>query len=280
MEYGHISINSSYVLTSNQTLGEERTSVFLAYLYDKGRKSATLKSYVSAIKSVLTDDGYIWDDNKVQFNNLTRACRVHNDEVYNRLPIQIGLLELILMQLNNIFNKQAYLLILYRTLFLLAYYGLMRVGELTSGDHPILAKDVHSARNKNKILLLLRSSKTHGKESRPQEIKIEANETEYNKKKHYFCPFKSLNEFLDFRGNYTELDEPLFIFRDGTAVKPANFRKTLKTALRLLNLDADLYDTHSFRIGRATDLLKFGHHIEKIKKIGRWKSNAVYNYLR
>ena len=57
---------------------------------------------------------------------------------------------------------------LYKAVFALAYYGLMHIGELTQGNHPVLAKDIHIAKNKDKIRLLLHSSKTHGKESFPQ----------------------------------------------------------------------------------------------------------------
>ena len=43
---------------------EERTTLFVASLIDRGVQSSSVKSYVSAIKKMLTDDGYIWDDRK------------------------------------------------------------------------------------------------------------------------------------------------------------------------------------------------------------------------
>ena len=67
---------------------------------------------------------------------------------------------------------QIYLKILYKTLFSTAYYGLFRVGELTSGSHPVLVGDVHVSENKNKFLFLLRTSKTHWKDVKPQRVKI------------------------------------------------------------------------------------------------------------
>ena len=54
----------------------------------------------------------------------------------------------------------------------------------------------------------------------------------------------------------------------------------LKFMLQKLKLNADLYNVHSLRIGHCGDLLKMGVSVETIKKIGRWKSNAVFNYLR
>ena len=42
-----------------------RTTLYVAYLIDKGRQSASIKSYVSAIKKLLILDGYKWKDSKV-----------------------------------------------------------------------------------------------------------------------------------------------------------------------------------------------------------------------
>ena len=44
--------------------------------------------------------------------------------------------------------------------------------------------------------------------------------------------------------------------------------------------DDTLYGTHSLRSGRTCDLYKLGLSVETIKKIGRWKSNAVFRYLK
>ena len=44
---------------------EDRATLFIGYLIDKGMQSATVKSYVSAIKKTLVMDGYEWDENLV-----------------------------------------------------------------------------------------------------------------------------------------------------------------------------------------------------------------------
>ena len=49
---------------------------------------------------------------------------------------------------------------------------MFRIGELAMGVHSIRAKDVHISSNKNKILIVLYTSKTHGEESPPQKIKL------------------------------------------------------------------------------------------------------------
>ena len=135
--------------------------------------------------------------------------------------------------------------------------------------------DIHVGHNKDKMLVVLYTSKTHGKESRPQKIKISA-VTPTGNGHRFFCPFKAVLTFMAAKGSYATNSEPFFTFAD----KPNQLRTTLRTLLDKLNLDSSLYDVHSFRIGRTSDLHKFGYSIEQIKIMGRWKSNAVYRYLR
>ena len=147
---------------------------------------------------------------------------------------------------------------------------------MTTGGHPIRAKNVHSADHKQKILLILYTSKTHGHYSRLQKIKIWSDS---NQSSDEFSPFLVTTKFLRERGGYVHDDEPLFIFSDRTPVRPRHFKRVLRTALRNLGLDSRLYDMHSFRIGRASDLIRSGATVEQVKRLGRWRSNAVYKYM-
>ena len=206
---------------------EDRISLFMAFLVNDGKQSSTVRSYYCAIKAILFDDGYKVNDNKVLLNTLAKACRIINDRVRTRLPIRVKLLEILLFEIQRLFDNQPYLEVMYKAIFLLGYYGLMRIGELTTGSHPIKASNVHIAQNKNKILIVLYSSKTHGKESRPQRIKITANEKGC---KGFFCPFRISRKYLEMRGDYFSDDDPFFIFKDQTPVPPKHVRAVLKSA--------------------------------------------------
>ena len=177
-------------------LWEDRTTLFIGYLVDRGMQSALVKSYVSAIKKTLLMDGYDWDDNLVLVvlvRSLARACRIINDTVRTRLLIHCGLLEVLLFEVQRHFSpaNQLYLEILYKTLFALSYYGLMRISEVTKSPHVLKAKNVHLAKNKDKLLLILYSFKTHNKGNRPQKIKITSNRKEKSDSYMHrnFCPF-------------------------------------------------------------------------------------------
>ena len=96
------------------------------------------------------------------------------------------------------FHKQWYLECLYKAIFAISYYGLMCIGEVTFSEHVLKAKNVHVATNKDKLLLVLYSSKTHDEGCRPQKIKITSNRTELLGNYCYrnFCPFKIMRIFL------------------------------------------------------------------------------------
>ena len=77
---------------------EERTALYCTYLIEQGTQSSTVKSYVSAIKTTLKYDRYIWDQNGVLLEALIKACKLKNDRVMYRFPIKVGLLEVLLFR--------------------------------------------------------------------------------------------------------------------------------------------------------------------------------------
>ena len=159
--------------------------------------------------------GHEWNEGKIILTSLTRSCHMQNDTIYTRLPIKRALLEMILFELERVFEGQFYLECLFKALYSLAYYGLMQIGELTQtggpANHTVKACDVHIGTNKNKILLMLYTSKTHGKESKLQQIKI-CDTNKYDPSTQNFCPFKILRTYINMRGSYATINETFLHF--------------------------------------------------------------------
>ena len=259
---------------------EDRASLFAAFLVHHGTQSTTLRSYISAIKTVLKSDRYPWRDDKILLGTIARACRLENDCIRTKLPIHFALFEMLMFQLNrHLGANQRYLCTMYQALFCLGYYSLMCIGELTESLHALRAANIHVGCNKNKILLFLYSSKTHNKESALQQIKISQCENTGKRTKN-FCPFLCVRNFIELRGPFTNNNEMFFLLRDRSPVTAIMVRNILDTLFKRINLDYQMYSFHCFRSGRASDLLKYGFSVEQIKKMGRWKSNAVYRYLK
>ena len=82
------------------------------------------------------------------------------------------------------------------------------------------------------------------------------------------------------QGGYLEEEEPFFIFKTGAPIADSNVRSVLKRSLTGLGLDPQMYGCHSWRIGKASDMLKQGQSLISIKQAGRWHSSAVFCYLR
>ena len=168
------------------------------------------------------------------------------------------------------FYQQPFLKSLYQALFASVYFGLLRVGELTSGEHPIKACDVQIGTNKNKILFILQTSKTHWTDTAPQMVKIVG--TPINKVAKAtdltICPFQIFKNYLAKRGPAHSRTEQFFVFSDGSRVKDYHMRNTLSKILHVAKFNHTAYSTHSFRIGRSCDFLKMGISVETIKKLG------------
>ena len=262
---------------------EIRTGLFCAHLiWNENKQSSTIKTYISAIKDTLKKDGYLWDDKIIMLNALTHACKLKNDIVKLRLPISIWLLNNIIFETSRKYHKQPYLSHMYSAIFALFYYGMFRVGELTQSPHVVKAINIHQGRNKNKFMIVLYSSKTHGPESTPQQVKIIGrdvleveNDNEITlfsrknilKNKNLFCPAELTQNYINVRPPIIDAEEQLFIFSDRSNLKAYHVRKLLRSILQGMGLDQYNYDTHSFRIGRATDLDK-EVSIDKIKQLG------------
>ena len=210
-----------------------------------------------------------------------------------RLPIQRNLPNVVLSTTQKFFvgKGQLYLEKLYCAMFVSAYYGLLRIGEIALGPHIIQVTDVHVGVNKKKVLFVLRSSKTHVLRSKPQVVKIISNKHKYatadQQQSHQqltagakFCSFELLQCYVHCRKNYRSLQEPFFVYSNRSPVLPYKLCEILKQMLALAGFDDKLYNGHSLRVGRARDMFDHGIPIDTIKDLGRWKSNSVFAYLK
>ena len=144
---------------------EDRLVLFTAHLISCNLKSTSVRSYISAIKGVLAENQIQISEDTYLLSSLTRACKLKKDTVVTRLPIRKDMLFLILKEVEKYFGTQPYLMKLHKAMLSSAYFGLLRIGEITCSPHAILAQNVHMGINKNKVLFVLNTSKTHTKGS-------------------------------------------------------------------------------------------------------------------
>ena len=246
----------------------------------------TIRTYISVIRAVLMEDDIKIEQDNFVLSALVRACKIKNDRLIARLPIHKDLLKILLDEIDKYYTAkgQSYLRTMYQAIFATAYFGLLRIGKIVHSHHTIKAVDVHVGTNKKKILLILRTSKTHNKGDKPQLIKIASTPCHGNDIQmvadNKYCPFHLLRKFISQRPELQHGKEDFMVYSDGSLIMPDQVRFILKRMLQKAGLDYKYYCFHGLRSGRASDLLKLGVSVETIKQIGRWKSNAVFTYLK
>lgn len=266
-------------LTRKPDNWEDKIHLYFTFLAETGKKENTLKTYLSAIKKILTTEGESLDKlDNVALASIIKSCKYRNNEVVHRMPINYYMLLSLLDIADKFYDQQPYLATLYKAMFSAAYNGLLRVGEMTKSQHAILAQDVLIGRNKRKIQFILRTSKTHGLGDPPQIIAYfcDCDET----KAPQYCPFELMDNYNKMKDKYVDSTEQYFVFRGHIPVTPGKFREVLKMLLNEANIDAENFNVHSFRIGHANDMRRLGKGVDYIKNKGRWKSSVVWNYLK
>ena len=71
-----------------------------------------------------------------------------------------------------------------------------------------------------------------------------------------------------------------FCHQNGTPVTRQHLSDVLKEIITSLSMNPNHYNTHSFRIGKATDLAENNYTHTQIAMIGRWKSYEFQKYLK
>lgn len=265
------------------TSWEDKLVLFATFLADIGTASATVASYMSAIRYVLRQDGVQIDNSSCKLSAIIRACKLHNDVVSVRLPIGLNLLNLILKEMERDFmdKGQPYLSALYRAITVSGYYGLMRVSELV-GKQALITNDVNMSKNvnKRKIKFLLRSSKTHHKGNAPQVIAFQPDQQVMGTSE---CCYNILTTFSQMRPKRKVVvdNSQYFVFADGSRVTERHFRSVLRKTIARLGLDPLAFNTHALRLGRASTLFKRHLPVDYIRKLGRWKHvSTAFKYFK
>ena len=260
---------------------EDRIILFVGYLVQNSKKSSTIKSYISAIKAVLWEDDIEICENRCLINAITRACRLNYDFSMTYEPVRKAMIKQIINKLSSLWNsEQPYLVTLYKAIFTAMYFGLFRIGELTQSEHVVRAKNVQIGINKKKLKFTLLSSKTHTRSDKPQIVKISSKEnSNFRESTSMHCPFEALRNYLAIRPEKSSDSEQFFVFSDGSPVLPSQLRTVFKSCINKMNLNHRRFRIHGIHAGRAVDLLEMGVSVESIKKLGRWRSNAIYAYL-
>lgn len=282
--------NEFYIQLDDKDISwEHRLELYVAYLVIKKAQEATIRSYISGIKYVANLIGITIDSTKCRFHSLVKAARIKNGKIKIRLPIKLRLLNKMLDQIPKLkrMQNQPYLVKLFRAIFAAAYYGLLRMSEITGSKHSVKARDVHLAQDRPKIQLRIWSAKNKKRGSWPDDIKIEGlsdcracfNTPTGRKSSFRYCPIHILRQYQAMRPE-TPGHFQFFCFRDGSPISQVKVRNMIQEVLESIGIPKGTHNGQSFRSGRACDLKKLNFSIRDIKFFGRWHGNSIFKYFK
>ena len=251
-------------------LSYQQIVAFISFMLAKRYAPTTVISYVSALSyahkmSGLSDPCAVFAVQKV----LASATKI-SPSVDHRLPITLSILSSLTNSLKST-TSNPYLRSLFKAMYIVSFFALMRVGEITTnttGNVALMSDQIRFF--PTHVILTIRHFK-HNVSGQPVEL-VMTKQTESS-----ICPVNSLIEYFHLRGSEFG---PLFCFPDLKPIPRQFFIKNLKLNLSFCGLNTSLYQSHSFRIGGASFFASLGFSDEQIRLLGRWKTNSFRIYIR
>lgn len=247
---------------------------YISYCAELGYAPSSINLYISAIS--FKHKIHQWFDHTQSFlvKKLLEGYKRQKTCKDNRAPITYDILKEICHHLPSVCHTH-YEAKLFTAAYTLAYYGLLRVSELVvtklSQLHRAIRIDDLTIESGNKALRLkIRISKSN-QYGNPTTIRIPQSQSQE------VCCVKSITEFLNIRSKASQV---LFCHEDGQPLTRSQFSAVLSKTLQSANITNGKYRSHSFRIGRASELSAQGVPDEYIRSMGRWASAAYTTYLR
>ena len=250
-------------------------SYFAAHL-SKQLQYPTIRLYIAAVRAKQLNRGYqdpLKDTQQLQL--LLRGIQ-KQAKTRTRLPISPRLLQKIVGVILT--NKQLpkHDRYLYTSAISVAYFGCLRASEISYPSTRSYEPKYHLTLNditvsNNTVQLQLKHSKTDQLNKGATII--------VGPSKKGVCPVQITKKFLYLR-RHTHRSDAVFRHKDGSLLTRPRLQAIIRKSLHSLNLPANLYGTHSLRIGSATAAAEAGISMKIIKAMGRWSSECYRDYIR
>ena len=250
--------------------------LFISYLSFRKLAFSTITSYLAAISYVHKLRGFRDPTKSFLIQKLlTALSRQRPADV--RLPVTRPVLHKLIQSL-SFTNSSAFQRSLFSAMYLVAFYGLFRIGELAIKSTRLASSVVQfsdltflSRKGHPHMAKITISVYKHNSNNRPFDILLAAEESQP------YCPVTALIQYCKVRG---DRPGPLFCHADYSPISVYQFNSELQRCLTYCGLDISRYKSHSFRIGGACHAADKGYTDAQIRALGRWKSDAFKVYLR
>ena len=248
-------------------------ALYATHLHNAGLKSTSVRSHLSAIAFFHKIHGLSNPSKSFLIEKLLAGYRKQDKPIPVRRPISIQLLQSLIGALHTDRALTSYDKSLYKALFSVMYHAALRSSEVCfarNSAHALTQNEINLFRHKGSTFLkiTLHSCK-HSRQPIPPMILHPAS--------HGACPVKLYYKFSKLRVSQGSL---AFRFEDGSPLTRRVLSTVLKNVLPAIHCNPHYFNTHSFRIGRATDMSREGFSTTQIAAAGRWKSDAFLRYIK
>ena len=247
----------------------------MEYLVQNGLSTNVVNNYLSAIrhkcKLLNIKNTGLYDPRIMLYQKSLTINRQHTPKFKGVFDLQT--LQKISKACNCLILPE-----LYRTVFLFAYFGFIRISNLTPSSVATFDSTRHFTRadiifQPPGIHLIQRWSKTNQTRANPHIIQLPSlNNT-------WLCPVRAANSLLQkypLPQSYPLLACPKL---GGKCITDTMLRATLKHILIQIGHPTTGYSFHCFRRSGATLAFNSNIQLQHIQKHGDWKSDAIWAYL-
>ena len=266
--YYHSSHGHSHYLANKSHL-----ALYVTYLrHIKDQKAAAIRSHLSAIKFYFNMKNVSPPTSSFQIKALLKNYD-RQDSVSSRnrqrLPITRNILSRMIKVVPHI-TDTSYESTMVQALFSLMYWALLRVSEVThskDNKHNLQLSNISLNKSDSKLRIDFTSFK-FSKGIVPAQL---------TKRHSTSCPVRL---FTSHHTHYPKENGPAFVHKNGKPLSRLYVKRKISESLQAISKDPSIFDTHSFRIGRATDMFLEGYSDTQIQLAGRWKSTAFKKYIK
>ena len=261
-------------LATVMPINPDHICLFLANLHQNGLKAVSMRTYLSSIAFQHKLIGLSDPCQNYKIQKLVQGFSHMNSNSQLLHPI----LKITLGQLLSsipFLTKCVFTRTLIHALFLLSYHACLRASEATVTDTATHTLQLHNIKffpnstTPQSCFIHFHSFK-HS-DTKTADIVIQAAQAGSP------CPVAALINYIQHRGS---CPGPIFLDHNRKPLHRNSFSNYVKKCATLAGLNPTYYNTHSFRIGRATQMAMDNIPTETIRRTGRWKSDAYLKYIR
>ena len=169
---------------------------------------------------------------------------------------------------------------LFRAMMSLMYFACLRIGEVAYSDtmdHVLTLPQIEVQVDRNsgqaQALVIHFKSYKHSKQTNLPSLNIQAEPGKL------FCPVQAVTQYLKVRP--PSMSGAIFLDKYGENITRSGFVVKLKSLVSMSRYCNLRINSHSFRVGRTTDMVMSGNYSDLyIQQIGRWSSEAYRRYVR